>query len=251
MEVSETDGAVAEVEPGTTWREALSAWVRPADRRVTDEEIFTILNGGTDDAAVAELCAAKGVTLPMYCLWKSKYRQLDLEQLRQARRSEQRRLHASIGAVVLIATLFTAGVTVGLGWAVSSAFGGLIGAPSASTAQREPRQDPSSASEEPRPVIGSGSESSMADPPSLATAAASVTETGYRIQVTAAESDQEGRALVAQLAAKGYPAYMTRATVGNKSVVRVRVGPFDTLPAAEEVVDQLRSAGYEGVWIAR
>ena len=76
-------------------------------------------------------------------------------------------------------------------------------------------------------------------------------ETGYRIQVTAADTDQQGRAVVAQLASQGYPAYITRAVVGNKDVFRVRVGPFETLPAAEEIATQLRSAGYAGVWIAR
>ena len=76
-------------------------------------------------------------------------------------------------------------------------------------------------------------------------------ETGYRIQVTAADTDQQGRAVVAQLASRGYPAYMTRAVVGNKDLFRVRVGPFETLAAAEEMADRLQSAGYVGVWIAR
>jgi cell division protein FtsN len=44
---------------------------------------------------------------------------------------------------------------------------------------------------------------------------------------------------------------MTQAIVGNGEVFRVRVGPFDTLPAAEEMATRLRSDGYGGAWIAR
>ena len=43
----------------------------------------------------------------------------------------------------------------------------------------------------------------------------------------------------------------TRAVVGTKEVFRVRVGPFETLPEAEKIAAQLRSAGYAGAWIAR
>ena len=70
---------------------------------------------------------------------------------------------------------------------------------------------------------------------------ATIVETGYRIQVKAAESAREGREVVARLASQGYPAYMTRAVVGNSDVFRVRIGPFDTLTAAEETASQLRS----------
>ena len=80
---------------------------------------------------------------------------------------------------------------------------------------------------------------------------ATTAETGYRIQVTAADTEQQGRDMVAQLVSAGYPAYMTAAVVGNKNVFRVRVGPFDSLPAAEKIAAQLRSGGYAGVWIAR
>ena len=31
----------------------------------------------------------------------------------------------------------------------------------------------------------------------------------------------------------------------------IRVGPFETLPEAEKIAAQLRSAGYAGAWIAR
>ena len=248
MEVQETDSAVAEVESGPTWREALWDCVRTSDHRLSDQDIFTILNGEGDDAAVALLCDTKGVTLPMYCVLKLKYRQLGLEQLRKARRREQRRRYSAIGAVALVATLFIAGIGVALVGAVTSTVKGVALAPSAAEAEPEPRPSPASPPVQTRAVA---LEPARAKPRLSADVAAPITETGYRIQVTAAETDEEGRALVAQLASKGYSAYMTRATVGNKDVFRVRVGPFETLPMAEEVALQLRSAGYEGAWIAR
>ena len=76
-------------------------------------------------------------------------------------------------------------------------------------------------------------------------------ETGYRIQTTAEKSARDGRAAVTRLESKGYPAYMTQAVVGNSEVYRVRVGPFDTLAAAEEMAARLRSDGYGGAWIVR
>jgi len=258
VEVQVAD-SVAEFEPGPTWREALWACVQPADHHLSDEDIFEILNGEGDDAAVALLCDTKGVTLPMYCVLKLKYRQFGLEQLRKVRRREQWRRHAAIGAVALVATLFIAGIGVTLVGAVASSVKSVTAAPSLAEAEPERRLSPASppvqtrtadvkAREERQP---STLDSARAKPRSSPEAVAPIAETGYRIQVTAAETDQEGRALVAQLESKGYPTYMTRATVGNRDVFRVRVGPFDTLPMAEEVASQLRSAGYEGAWIAR
>lgn len=262
VEVQDTDSAVAQVETGTTWREALLARVWPVDHRVSDEDIFAILNSGGDGHTAAELCAASGITVPMYCVWKSKYRQLDLDELRQARRREQRRRYSVIGLVLLIATLLTGGIVVGLGWAVWSAFMGSTASPSATStaasdlqprrlADRNAKREAGLSAPEPGLDRPQATKTVTVDPPSPSEAVSVTVETGYRIQVTAADTDQQGRDVVAQLASRGYPAYMTRAVVGNKDVFRVRVGPFETLPAAEEIATQLRSAGYAGVWIAR
>lgn len=261
--MQETGSAVAEVATGTTWREALLARVWPADHRISDEDIFAILNGGGDGHTAAELCAASGITVPMYCVWKSKYRQLDLDELRSARRREQRRRYSVIGLVLLIATLFTGGLVVGLAWAVRSAFTGPTASPSAtSTAASAPepsrlahrsakREGGLSAPGEPLLDRPQATKTVTVDPPSPSAGVPVTAEAGYRIQVTAADTDQQARAVVAQLASQGYPSYMTRAVVGNKDLFRVRVGPFETLAAAEEMADRLRSAGYAGVWIAR
>ena len=243
MEVQDLDSAVAPVEPvvavepATTWRAALSAWVRPSGHHVSDEDIFAILNGGSDGETADELCAARGVTLPMYCVWKSKYRRLDLDQLRQARRVEHRRRHTVIGLVLLMVVLLTGGIGASLVWAVSSTF---KDEPAAAA-----RVAPVAPVLEPIPASATNAPSPAPHP------APAIVETGYRIQVTAAETEQQGVALVTRLKSQGYPAYLMQAVVANRDVFRVRVGPFETLPAAQEVAARLKSAGYSGAWIAR
>ena len=107
--MQETEGAVVQVEPGPTWRAALSARVRPSDNHVSADEIFAILNAESDADTAAALCA-RGITVPMYCVWKSKYRQLTLKRLRKARRLEQFRRYALIGLVLFTAVLLTGGI---------------------------------------------------------------------------------------------------------------------------------------------
>ncbi len=70
------------------------------------------------------------------------------------------------------------------------------------------------------------------------------------MQVAARSSLQEARELLEQVASAGYRAYLLRANVGDMDVFRVRVGPFDTLPAAAKVASQLRRDGYSDAWIA-
>ena len=240
--------------PGTSWRDALSAWGRPSGEHVSDEDIFAILNGGSDGVTPDELCATLGVTLPMYCVWKSKYRKLDLDQLRQARRGERRRRQTVVGLVALTAVLLTGGIGVTLVRAMSATFTDDAGSPAASRADRQPL--PSSALGRPIPAKAAVREVRTADLRVVADAPPPPPpppngETGYQIQVTAADSEQQGRELVSRLTSQGYPAFMTQAVVGERNVLRVRVGPFDTRPAAQAVANQLKAAGYAGAWIAR
>lgn len=252
VEVQETDSVVAPVEIGSTWREALSARLRPADSRISDEEIFAILNGGSDGQTAAELCAASGVTVPMYCVWKSKYRQLGLDELRQARRREQRRRYTVAGLILAATTLLTGGIVVGVVWVVVLTFTGVAAsatAPAVAASTLEPYRSP--AQRQQAIVRQPPTASATVDRPAPSNAVAPPAETGYRIQVTAADTEQQGRGVVAELESRGYAAYMLPAVVGNKNVFRVRVGPFETSAEAEKIATQLRSAGYGGVWIAR
>ncbi len=246
----EGEGAAVQAEPVTTWREALAARVRPSDHDISAEEIFAILNDGSDGDTAAERCAARGVTVPMYCVWKSKYQQLGVDQLRKARRNEHYLRHAVIGLTLLAAVLLTGGTAASLVWAVSSTFTILAESTLAIPAvESDDRQGPPSGSGDPNPIRVRAV--SAADARSLSEATAAIVERGYRIQVRAAESAREGRAVVDRLTSQGYSAYMTRAIVGNSEVFRVRIGPFDTFSAAEESATRLRSEGYGGVWIAQ
>jgi cell division septation protein DedD len=246
----ETEDAVALVEPVTTWRKALAARVRPSDHHISAEEIFAILNGWSEGDTAAERCAAAGVTVPMYCVWKSKYQQLGLDQLRNRRRYEYYRRHAVIGLVLLSAIVLTGGTAASLVWAVSSTFTILgestLAIPAVESDDRQTTPSGGAATN----LVRARAVSAV-EPRSPADAPAADVKTGYRIQVRAAETDREGRALVDRLTSQGYSAYMTRAVVGNSDVFRVRVGPFDTFSAAEEIAVRLRSDGYDGAWIAR
>lgn len=255
-------------EPGTSWREALSAWVQPRDHQVSDEDIFAILNGGSDGVTADDMCAALGVTLPMYCVWKSKYRKLDLDQIRDARRRERRRRHTGIGAAALITVLLTAGIGATLLRAIAGQqpnrpTGQQANGPSALktipvSAVRRPTAVPAAAPEVrtsdrrsvPAAVPAPPSPQALR-PSSPHAKPSSPQDPGYGIQVTAAETEPQGRALVAQLTSQGYPAYMQQAVVGNREVFRVRVGPFDTEAAARGMATQLKAAGYAGVWLVR
>ena len=255
MEVQETYSVDVQVAPETTWRDAILARIRPSDHFVSDDEVFALLTDESEGLTTAELCAARGVTLPMYCVWKRKYQRLTLDQLRAARSRERRRRYTTVGVALGIVVLVVGGMTVSAARAVFSSFaveakaqpgrtsGPIAVAPASPATARsvdEPRATPGASVTPPAPRR----QAAAIDIPAVA-------ETGYRIQVTAADDIDEGRATVARLTSDGYPAYMTRATVGTTEVFRVRVGPFETLAAAEETASRLRAAGHTGAWIAR
>jgi cell division septation protein DedD len=296
-EVQDTDGAPAqveavttEVETVTTWRDALLARLHPADHRISDEDIFAILNEEGDGQTAAELRAAHDVTVPMYCVWKAKYRQLSLEELRQARRREQRRRYTIAGVILLASTLSLGGIAVGLSWAMMSVLMGSASASSTIAAaasaldagskdpaprtinagskgpaprtidagSKDPERDAGSkdperdaGSKDPERDAGSKDPAPRTPAPSRSVVEATAAETGYRIQVTTADTEQLARTAAAKLESAGYPAYVTHVVVNNNSLFRIRVGPFETLPAAEKTANELRAAGYAGVWIAR
>ena len=253
MEVQETYSVDVQVAPETTWRDAILARIRPSDHFVSDDEVFALLTDESEGLTTAELCAARGVTLPMYCVWKRKYQRMTLGQLRAARSRERRRRYTTVGVALGIVVLVVGGMTVSAARAVVASFtveaepgrtsGPIAVAPAPPATSRsvdEPRATPGASVTPPAPRR----QAAAIDIPAVA-------ETGYRIQVTAADDVDEGRATVARLTSDGYPAYMTRATVGTTEVFRVRVGPFETLAAAEETASRLRAAGHTGAWIAR
>lgn len=262
MHVQETDSVGVQVEPQTTWRDALVARIRPSDHFVSDEDVYALLTDDSEGMTTAELCAARGVTLPMYCVWKRKYQRLSLDQVRAARGRERQRRYLVAGLACAVVALVVGGIAVSATRALFASFtvaaesprdlapapvaaaaaAAVPALPAPAPAVDAPRAQPVSSA--PPPAPGPRRQPAAIELPA-------VVETGYRIQVTAADDLAEGRAMVARLTADGYPAYMTQATVGNRAVFRVRVGPFETLAAAEDTASRLRAAGHAGAWITR
>src|SRR5687767_5439875 len=106
--------AVAHFGVRTSWTDAMFASLGSSDRHVSDEEIFALLTAAGDGGTAADLCAAKGVTVPMYCVWKAKYRGLDLEDLRKVRRGELSRARRLVGVLIAAAALAAGGIVFGL-----------------------------------------------------------------------------------------------------------------------------------------
>ena len=244
MEPPITD-SVSPAERKTTWTGAVVARLRPRGHHLSDEEIFDVINAVGDRDVAADALAAKGITLPMYCLWKAKYRHLTLDEFRHTRRQEFWRARAKLGVLVTVVILGGGGIVYGLARAAqwNSAVPADAQLPVASTAPvTAPAPMPSSV-----PAV---EPDTRFDPPS-ATSVEPDAEPGYKIQVAAPTTVSEARLLVERLTEAGHSAYLLRATVGNQEVFRVRVGPFDSVVAAEKTAAELRRAGYPDAWITK
>jgi cell division septation protein DedD len=240
---------VVHVDRLKTWTAAVFASLRPRDHHVTDDEIFESLRAGNDEEAAAELLAAKGITVPMYCVWKTKYRHLSLEELRDARRRERRRAHCRTGALIAIAVLGAGSIVFALAREIADL---KVRATSSATKFSERR--PSEMGAERVPATTSAAAAARKPPVERQPApdeAPATFEAGYKIQVAAAPSVQDARAFVDRLGSMGYPAYVSKADVSGAEVFRVRLGPFDSVESAEEVAAQLKQDGFSGAWIAR
>lgn len=251
---SQVSDSVVHVDRRKTWTDAVYAGFRASDHHVSDDEIFEILEGGSDGESAADLCAVKGVTVPMYCVWKAKYRHLSLEEVRRVRRRERWRGRCVLGVLLAAAVLGTGGIVFGL---VRAAHANItVAAESPPPVTSVPRTESAGGRRhqghsQPNSAPAPAPEAPLVEHRSRSDAPPSIPEPGYKIQVAAAPSLQEGRLVVERLASAGYPAYLARAIVSNIEVFRVRIGPFDTLAAAEEIASQLQRDGYNGAWIAR
>src|SRR5262245_32391563 len=72
---------------------------------------------------------------------------------------------------------------------------------------------------------------------------------GFSVQVAAVPTAELARTMVADLTRVGYPAYITRTTVGDTLLYRVRVGPFESRDATKVIAQRLENAGHRGAWI--
>src|SRR5260221_14530574 len=60
------------------------------EARFTGAEILTILRAAEEGAAVADLCAAEGIAVSTYYVWKVKYGGLPISRLESLRRRKRR-----------------------------------------------------------------------------------------------------------------------------------------------------------------
>jgi cell division septation protein DedD len=74
---------------------------------------------------------------------------------------------------------------------------------------------------------------------------------GYSVQIAAVPDLNEARTLSDKLTQAGYSVYLTTATVNQVRYNRVRVGPFQTWRAAQQVSQRLETQGYRDPWITK
>lgn len=110
------------------------------------------------------------------------------------------------------------------------------------------------ASETPAPSPSSPvpvEQSRVWEPNARSTITNSALALGYSVQVAAVEDAQEARTLSNELSRAGYSVYLTEATVRQIRFHRVRVGPFQTRQAAQQVAQRLETQGYNDPWITQ
>jgi len=278
------DSQIAEdavrVELEQTWTDAIRATLTPNDHTVPDEVICELLDAAANGEPMAQLLASRNISLPTYCVWKAKYRQMSLEQLRTARRRERWRARGLFAGLLVVAIVGGSGIVFGVARAVQSQVAGARGTARAGSdassstppmlaANNQPlaAADPAARADGPhtdstrspnyqgdssaRTAATAAATLASRDGQPIADAPSATGESGYKIQVAAANTEEEGRAIVGRLAEAGYRSYMLGVAVNNAEVFRVRVGPFDTLESAQAIAGKLRQDGYREAWITR
>jgi type IV secretory pathway VirB10-like protein len=257
------------------------AYFGACDGRFSDEQVFDVLREGDEGGqSVTDLCAAHGITVPMYCVWRQKYRHLPLEHLRDVRRRAARRARLRLAGVVMaVVGLVVVGPGVLL---VSGRHTPPVPDAPAPVARREPTRTlqtaaplPASAAPpaapaappaapaaperpaQPEPEQVRDPEPEPSPVPARPAARAVVTSDPpsssgrFAVQVAAAQSRAEADALVRRLAEAGHEAFVVPVTVGTVEHFRVRVGPFDSEDAAGERARALTRNGFPGAWVSR
>jgi SPOR domain len=233
------------------------ALFRADDDRFTDEEILTILRAGEAGLKLDDVCAAGGIRVDTYQDWKARFGGLMPADVRNRRLRERWKRRATMAAIAVLAVLSvgaagmlvvirnkpalpTASLTIPL---PAPSLQGAVAAERPlppPSAVLKPAQAPDTVP--PSDHRASGSWVSAED-------IAAADPSGYIVQVAAVPTLQEARAVLAQLAEAGYPAYLTAKIVDRVELYRVRVGPLKSRPAAEEVARRLEREGHRAPWV--
>jgi putative transposase len=251
------------------------------DDPFNDEEILTILRAGEAGLKLTDVCAAGGIRVATYYDWKAKYsglmpsdvRKCRLRERRLRTRRKRRATMAGIAAL-LVLSVWAAGTLGGIRHGSQSqkastnapgnplkprptapAATPMIPVPapnlqSAASASRPPQspavRQPAQGADAAQPV-GLAASATWANAEDIET----TSPNGYVVQVAAVPNLEEARAVLAQLADAGYPAHLTAKIVDRVELYRVRVGPFKSRPAAEEVARRLEREGHRAPWVTK
>ena len=267
-------GAAFGWQPGWTAR-ALGLF-RADDDRFTDEEILTILHAGEAGLKIPDVCAAGGIRMVTYYVWKAKYAGLTPSEVRNRRLRERRKRRATMAT-------FAALVVLSVG-----AAGMLLATRHASQPRKASANEPENPLES-RPAAAAATVTIPAPAPNLQSAAAAglglqftavrqpsqgadaaqpvglrasapwvnaeeietADPNSYVVQVAAVPDLQEARAVLDQLAEAGYHAYLTATMIDRVELYRVRVGPLKSWPVAQEVARRLEREGHRAPWVTK
>jgi len=233
------------------WTARVRALFRADDARFTDEEILTILHAGQAGLKIPDVCAAGGIRVVTYYVWKAKYAGLTPSDVRDRRLRERRKRQTVMAAFAVLAVL-------GVG-----AAGMLLATRNASQPQKVSANAPETPLKS-RPTPAAASVTIPASAPNLQSAAVGLRASApwvnaediekadpnsYVVQVAAVPDVQEARAVLDQLAEAGYPAYLTATTVDRVELYRVRVGPLKSRHVADDVARRLEREGHRAPWI--
>ena len=86
--------------------------------------------------------------------------------------------------------------------------------------------------------------------PADADAKAAPAREGYAVQLAAFSDDKGANALANKLKRAGYPAFTETVATSQKTLWRVRVGPYPSREAAAQSRDRLKAEGHPGIVVA-
>jgi putative transposase len=235
------------------------------EERFTDADILTILRAGEDAANVADLCAAQGIAVSTYYVWKVRYGGLPTSQMKRLRLRARMNGRTMIAAVALV----VAGVGAGYPFIAPRR---AVSAQQSSAVLPNPVVQPLSVQALPVRAPAADAGPQVADPTPDAPQGTGVGQpmaaragetqviaddievadpSGYSVQVAALPDLWEARALLKRLAGDGYPAYLTRTAVNHLQLYRVRVGPLKSPIEAREVTRRLELEGHRAPWVTK
>lgn len=102
----------------------------------------------------------------------------------------------------------------------------------------------------PVPAPQPQAKSATSSPPPAAQSRADAAKDGFVVQLAAFSDDKGANALASKLKRAGYPAFTETVATSQKTLWRVRVGPYPSREAAAQSRDRLKAEGHPGIVVA-